>query len=415
MPASQPNPFFSAISGGLNEWANAMDPESLAKGNLYKVNTTKAQHEADIAASRLAYRKRLAAMGLAPETEFSLGASELTNPTQNIDTIHRGTAGRIITNPNATPQELARASMLQGNSPNQTTFNMEKGILPAAETKVVEGANGDKFLMGPDGVPRLWDKKQNKPIIAERDATILNPVPLPDGTYQELQTVRAPEAAPSWSDLNKSVINADRQTLGNFQDVETYVQQRLGLIDQNGLAIGNSSPLNKFELERVVSRANDYRQAGYSTLASVNAAMADYDLTPANITTKEFGNTWWLTDSERDAAGVELPELPGDKFAASKTIRWDPTKQSLFESPSDKKRPVPLQSVAEIGGLGVNAAMGQVTNPIAAEPLPQDYASNPNNAGKYFYVENGGVVQFVKVVLTNEGIKLVRQGEKAGR
>jgi hypothetical protein len=389
-----------------------MDPESLAKGNLYKVNTTKAQHDADIAASRLAYRRRLATMGLAPETEFALGASELTNPTQNIDTVHRGTAGRIITNPVSTPQDLARASQLQGNAPNQTTYNMERGIAPRQELQVVDDANGNRYIVDQSGVPQLWDKKVPGPLIVPGDGKVLERVLGPDGTYREVQTIKAVEKDPSWTELSRAVAMADKQTLGsNFPDVATYIQQRLGILGPDGQLLAGKKPLNPYELDRAVARINELVQSRRALLPSVNYALEELGLRQQDLQTKEWDNTWFDTEDERDNADTVLPNLGGE-FMTSKGFRWDAANKRPVDIIGDSV-PVPLQSVAELGG-GISEAMAQVSNPMVAKPLPPDYASNPANAGKFFYVKDGDVKRFVKVVLTNEGIKLVER-KKAGQ
>lgn len=380
------NPFVNAIS------AFSADPKGAAEGQYLTANTSVKTREAQILADRIAARQRLLANGgFAPGVIDAGLANDVVDP-QKLQTAQGFNQGRgFLTtkdgavNTNIDPKSLSIASLLMGNTLNETTGEMAAGRWPAAKPTSEPKL---QFVPGSSGEPdRLFDPATGKVTFANNNGQVARgpaaaaPVATPTAAPVAAQPAAQPGAAgnvqpgmtfdrliPSTvpgtpsvivtmqmgangeqkvvaqravdvsggqglsnaalSALQKERFAADQQlhakAIASGDPFAWMLGRQLGLIDESGNRTRPTTPLNSYELNSFKTKAAAYHRAGYNMQEAFEAALESHPalkMGGGNLETKEWGNTFIPVDAEKDAGGNLLPDLGGGDFLTTKGFR----------------------------------------------------------------------------------------------
>lgn len=356
------NPFVA----GLQSFA--ADPEGEAKGRYILANTAKTQNEADILASRKAWREKF---GLATDITPTAKAGELSNDRVDagaaysatgvgsgqkmlFDTDTQGNLIPKLTPPSAKDVGLASILLSRGQ-PTEVVSRMlsptggfDKPLAaPKTDYKLHEFSDPNtgihyRQLANADGSPRF--KENGEPEMAALNPnTVKTTMPSAAGG-QVLQTSQSAGGAPVTTALNLSgsrLIDStklsqiarlahanDAAARGlapeGMNDLEFVVAKRIGHIGPDGKVNTGVPMLNPDEVESIKS-LTDTIMASDATIPlsmAVSAAIDHHqDIAQGKVVTKDYDNRGLFDNflgmggaaNEKDASGVELPQYGGGK------------------------------------------------------------------------------------------------------
>ena len=405
--ASTTNPFVA----GLQSFA--ADPEGEAKGRYITANTAKTQHEADILASRKAWREKF---GLATDITPTAKAGELSNDKVDAGAAYAATgtgSGQKMlfdTDPqgNLIPKKIAPTArdvglaslLLSKQQPGEVVSRMlgSGGFdkpLAAAKTdyKLHEYSDTNtgihyRQLANADGSPRF--KANGEPEMAPLNPnTVKTTMPGAAGG-QVLQTSQAVGGAPVTTALNlsgsrmidpnqltqaiKIAHASDAKSRGiaptGMNDLEFLIAKKIGHIDGTGKKT-EVPMLNPDEVQSIQRTATWIMSSDPSiTLSEATAAAIDShpDIAKGNIVNKDYDNKGFFdnflglggSDNEKDAAGIELPQYGGSReYSTSKdyvrnagTATPDRESRGRYSNIKGDSQVVPL--AARLAGDAVN-------------------------------------------------------------
>lgn len=337
--AKESNPF----SNFLESWGT--DPEAEAKGRVYtqtgRLKGEEANRMAGINAARKAFLDdptiphsvKMASLGRenmdAKNTMDATGmyhANQLLAPTDK--------SGNTTFNVNATPNELNLASILQGNAyshkpPAQTQFVHNEGVIytPSTDPKTgkisltaVTGATSNSKQGGSLGQPAVTETKtpgvdaNGLPIVTSQIAA----APMTGGGGM---------SPTEWSNIKQQRNKNDALSLGVVAREHPYgvygylMDKRLGRILPDGKINTKIEGLNPFEFSQLEGIAKQYEKAGYTQSDSFEAALKHFpDISNNDLKSREFGNSFWLVNEEKDSQGNELPNYGGGNFLSSRGL-----------------------------------------------------------------------------------------------
>lgn len=388
-----PNPFVNAIN------AFSADPKGAAEGQYLTANTSVKTREAQILADRIAARERLrAGGGFAPGVIDAGLANDIVDPhkLQTAQGFHQGRG--FLTdkdgNMNASiePKALSIASLLMGNSLNETTGQMAAGRWPTPKadsplqfvpgsggepdrifnpaTGQVSGATGGAPLRAPvasapNGTTQApaaqapVAKAAAQPAGDTFDKLVTSTVPgqpsvivtmrkMPNGEHKFVSQ-RAVDvsggqglSSAAMSALQKERFDADKQlhakAIASGDPFAWMLGRQLGLIDEAGNRTRPQSPLNPYELNSFKTKAMAYHKAGYTMQEAFDAALSSHPALQqggGNLEVKEWGNDWIAVDKEKDANKNLLPDLGGGDFLTTKDFKQNLKKTSKRTSLED--------------------------------------------------------------------------------
>lgn len=357
--ASKSNPFVNAINS-----FNA-DPEGEAKGRYIVANTAKTQNEADILADRLKWR---GVFGNATDIAPTAKAGELSNPTVDTGAAYKATGykggqkllfdidsqGNLIPKADINARDFGLASLMFGNNPTEATSRMmspnggfdKPTPAPRVDYKLAEYTDPNTGVVyrqraNNDG-SGMFLENGAPAMIALNPETVRTIMPSAAGG-QVLQTrLGADGAAPTTTALNLPGSNMidgsklaqaakmahanDAKTRGlapeGMSDIDFLVAKHIGHIGPNGQVNKGVPMLNADELRSIQNLTQTIMGSDPSIPLSVAVSAAiDHhkDISQGNVTARDYdkGWGWWLNEDEKDAGGVELPQL-GGKFSTSK-------------------------------------------------------------------------------------------------
>ena len=448
--ASQTNPFVNAIN------SFAADPEGEAKGRYIVANTAKTQNEADILADRIKWR---GIFGNATDIAPTAKAGELSNPTVDSGAAYKATGykggqkllfdidgqGNLIPKADISPRDFGLASLMFGNNPTETTSRMmspnggfdKPAPAPRVDYKLAEYTDPNTGVVyrqraHPDG-SGVFLENGAPAMIALNPETVKTIMPSAAGG-QVLQTVAGKDGAPPTTtalnlpgsrvidpkDLAKAFQIAhanDVKSRGTapdgMSDIDFLVAKHIGHIGPNGQVNKGVPMLNADELRSIQNLTQTIMGADPSIPLSVAVSAAiDHhkEISQGSIVPKDYDNRGFFDNflwsggasDEKDAAGVELPQLgSGARFSTSKgyiqksgDVAPATEARGRYSDLPDDVKVVPL-SVRLAGNAVDDSGLSSIMSGATGKPefstkLERNDKGEPTNltAGK-FYHEGG--------------------------